>query len=40
MTIEHTADAIFIKLPTNINIEEVERFLNYLRYKEIQEATK
>jgi hypothetical protein len=35
MTIERTADAIIVKLPTNINIEEVQRFLSYLRYKEI-----
>ena len=35
MTIERTADAIIVKLPTNIKIEELQRFLNYLRYKEI-----
>ncbi|MEY3239088.1 MAG: hypothetical protein RIR11_526 [Bacteroidota bacterium] len=35
MTIERTADAIIVRLPTNINIEEIQRFLNYLRYKEI-----
>ena len=40
MTIERTADAIIIKLPTNINIEEIQRFLNYLRYKEIVAKSK
>lgn len=35
MTIERTADAIIVKLPTNIDIEAIQRFLNYLRYKEI-----
>ena len=35
MTIERTADAIIVKLPTNTDIEEIQRFLNYLRYKEI-----
>lgn len=40
MTIERTADAIIIKLPTNTNIEEVQRFLNYLRFKEITARSK
>ncbi|GAB4488650.1 MAG: hypothetical protein OHK0019_05200 [Saprospiraceae bacterium] len=40
MTIERTADAIIIKLPTNINIEEIQRFLDYLRYKEITAKSK
>lgn len=40
MTIERTADAIIVKLPTNINIEEIQRFLNYLRYKEITAGSK
>lgn len=40
MTIERTADAIIVKLPTNINIEEIQRFLNYLRYKEIVAKSK
>ncbi len=35
MTIERTADEIIVKLPTNVNIEEIQRFLDYLRYKEI-----
>lgn len=35
MTIERTADGIILKLPSNINIEELQRFLDYLRYKEI-----
>ena len=40
MTIERTADEIIVKLPTNINIEEIQRFLNYLRYKEIVAKSK
>ena len=35
MTIERTADAIIIRLPTNVDVEAIQRFLNYLRYKEI-----
>jgi hypothetical protein len=40
MTIERTADGIIVKLPPNINIEELQRFLNYLRYKEITAGSK
>ena len=40
MTIERTADAIIVKLPTNIDIEEIQRFLNYLRYKEVVSKSK
>ena len=40
MTIERTADAIIVKLPTNINIEEIQRFLDYLRYKELVAKSK
>lgn len=42
MTIEQTADAIIVRLPVNINlnIEEVQRFLNYLRYKELISQSK
>ena len=40
MIIERTADAIIVRLPTNINIEEIQRFLNYLRYKEIVAKSK
>jgi uncharacterized protein YdbL (DUF1318 family) len=40
MTIERTADGIIVKLPTNTNIEEIQRFLNYLRYKEIVAKSK
>lgn len=42
MTIEQTADAIIVRLPANINIniEEVQRFLNYLRYKELVSQSK
>jgi hypothetical protein len=40
ITIERTADAIIVKLPPNINIEEIQIFLNYLRYKEIVAKSK
>ena len=40
MKIERKADAIIVKRHTNINIEEVQRFLNYLRYKEIVAKSK
>jgi hypothetical protein len=40
MTIERTADAIILKLPPNINIEEIQLFLNYLRFKEIVAKSK
>jgi hypothetical protein len=40
MTIERTADGIIVKLPTNTNIEEIQRILNYLRYKEIVAKSK
>jgi hypothetical protein len=40
MTIERTAEAIIVKLPTNINIEEIQRFLNYLRYKKVVAKSK
>lgn len=35
MKVERTAEELIIKLPLNFNIEEVQRFINYLRYKEI-----
>lgn len=35
MTIERTAESIILKLPIDISIEEIQRFLNYLRYKEL-----
>ena len=35
MTVERTSKEIIIKLPLSVNIEEIQRFLNYLRYKEL-----
>jgi hypothetical protein len=35
MIIEQTADSLVIRLPLRQNMEEVQRFLNYLRYKEL-----
>ncbi|MBL7790898.1 MAG: hypothetical protein JNK77_01145 [Saprospiraceae bacterium] len=40
MTIERTADAIVIKLPLDFNIEEIQRFFDYLRYKELVSKSK
>ncbi len=42
MIVKQTADAIIVKLPTtvNINIEEIQRFLRYLRYKELVSKSK
>ncbi len=34
MTITETSDEIIIRLPKSLNIEEIQRFLNYLTYKE------
>ena len=34
MVITQTADEIIIRLPKSLNIEEIQRFLNYLSYKE------
>jgi len=35
MRVERTSEEIIIKLPLSINIEEIQRFLDYLRYKEL-----
>ena len=35
MIVERTSEQIIIKLPLTISIEEIQRFLNYLRYKEL-----
>lgn len=40
MIIERTSDQIIIKLPSDVNIEEIQRFLNYLRYKELSSKSK
>lgn len=40
MTIERTPDAIIVKLPPDTSLEEIEGFLNYLRYKQIVDAKK
>lgn len=40
MTIERTANEIILKLPVNTSIEEIQRFLNYLHYKEIVSSSK
>ncbi len=42
MSIEQTTDAIVVRLPLNVklDIEEVQRFLNYLRYKELVSKSK
>ena len=40
MTIERTSDAIILRLPIDVNIDEIQRFLNYLRYKELISKSK
>ena len=40
MTIERTSDAIILRLPIDVNIDEIQRFLNYLRYKELTSKSK
>lgn len=35
MNIERTSDAIIIRLPLDIDIGEIQRFLDYLKYKEL-----
>ena len=35
MTIERTDDAIIVTLAIDTNIDEIQRFLNYLRFKEL-----
>ncbi|MEQ9376580.1 MAG: hypothetical protein RIG68_15445 [Imperialibacter sp.] len=35
MVIEKTKDELIIRLPSTVNVEEVEDFLRYLRYQEI-----
>jgi hypothetical protein len=40
MTIERTSDAIILRLPIDIDIDEIQRFLNYLRYKELTAKSK
>ena len=40
MTVERTADAIIVKLPINVDVEGIQRFLNYLRFKEITAKSK
>lgn len=34
MVITHTTDEIIIRLPKSLNIEDIQRFLNFLSYKE------
>lgn len=40
MNVERTPTEIIIKLPLSVDIEEVQRFLNYLRYKELAGKSK
>ncbi len=35
MTIERTAESIIVTLPASFDITEIQRFLDYLRFKEI-----
>lgn len=40
MTIERTAEEIIVRLPSSMDIEEILRFLNYLKYKEIAQKSR
>jgi len=40
MTIERTFNSIVVSFPSSVNLEEVQRFLNYLRYKELTAQSK
>ena len=35
MTIERNSDTLTIKLSANVKVEEIQRFLNFLRFKEL-----
>jgi len=40
MTIERTAESIIVTLPASFDITEIQRFLDYLRFKEIVSKSK
>ena len=40
MTIERTAESIIVTLPASFDISEIQRFLGYLRFKEIVSKSK
>lgn len=40
MTIKRTGEAIIVTLPLDIETENLQRFLDYLRYKEIVAKSK
>ena len=40
MTIERTAENIVVTLPASFDIKEIQRFLDYLRFKEIVAKSK
>ena len=40
MTIERTAESIIVTLPASFDISEIQRFLDYLRFKEIASKSK
>jgi hypothetical protein len=40
MTVERTANEIIVRIPNSVSIEEIKKFLNYLRYKEIIATSK
>ena len=35
MIIERTKDEVIIRIPSNIDTEDLQDFINYIRYKEI-----
>ncbi len=40
MTIERTTESIIVTLPANFDVTEIQRFLDYLRFKEIVSKSK
>lgn len=40
MTIQHTKDEIIIRISPKINIEAIQRLLNYLTYQEVTVTSK
>ena len=40
MTIERTNSEVIVRLPLSLNIEEIQEFLDYFKYKEMAQNSK
>jgi len=40
MTIERTKDEVIIRLPASVDLEDLQDFVNYARYKELVSKSK